>query len=619
MPRTVRSPLPSPRSRALSLLLRWRGNPLPLPLSVALALLAAALVAFNPAASSPAGAADRGVGFGTWASGTRYGWHGSMLIDGVHTYCITPRLPLPVGPSTHHGISGSAAGLSARQLAGINLLVSTYGQTDDPVQAAAVAWAVKAVANFDEALHTYGYRGDSLAGAIHWTFSGLAPEYDQAVQQRAVAYYDEAMRVQGGVTAASGTVVFTTDASDHSTGTVRVDATAAARGTLTLVDAVFADTGSPTREAVTTGTSYAIRTVPPGEGRPYSVSGTGRFSAGIAAAVRHFTTQGGQHTAGPAGAIEFDVAGMDAAPRVPPFAPTITTQVPARYASGGAYVDEVTFSPGDTSWPRGEDGSYLPVHATAVVYRTDTEPVAGAPIPGEDSIAGTLDLTTDAAVGPNAPYSVTSNWEMPAPGFYTAVWTVRGSDQSEPVALHTGADYAWTEAFGEHAQVTVVPAIRTEATRQAVAGASVSDTIVVSGGVPADGLWISSAVYRAAEGVAPADSCTPQHLVWESPATHVAMPGRHTVTAPPIDQPGTYYWQERAVDAAGALVHVGACGIDNETSRVVAPPGAAAALADTGAQTEALRPSTALAVALVSLGTALIAARGSRWRTARAG
>ena len=583
-------------------------------------MLAAVLIALNPAAPSPADAADPGVGFGTWASGTRYGWHGSMLIDGVHTYCITPRLPLPVGPSTHHGISGSAAGLSPRQLAGINLLVSTYGQTDDPVQAAAVAWAVKAVANLDEALHTYGYRGDSLAGAIHWTFSGLAPEYDQAVQQRAVAYFDEAMRVQGGVTAASGSVVFTTDASDHRTGTVRVDATAAAHGTLTLVNAVFADTGSSTRDAVTTGTSYAIRAVPPAEGRPYSVSGTGRFSAGIAAAVRHFTTQGGQQTAGPAGAIEFDVSGADAAARVPPFTPTITTQVPARYASGGAYVDEVTFSAGETSWPRAEDGGYLPVQATAVVYRTDTEPVAGAPLPGEESIVGTLELTTDGAVGPTAPYSVTSSWQLPAPWFYTAVWTVRGSDQSEAVALHTGTGYTWSEAFGERAQVTVVPAIATEATPQAVAGASVSDAIIVSGGIPADGLWISSAVYRAVEGVAPADTCTSQNLVWESPATQISAPGRHTVTSPPLDHPGTYYWQERAVDAGGALVHVGACGIENETSRVVAPPRTeAAALADTGAETDALRPAAALAVALLSLGMALVASRRSLWRTARAG
>ena len=609
MPRTDRSPFPSPRRRPPLLLFLFRRHAIPLPLYVALAVLAIVLVALNPAAPSPAGAAERGVGFGTWAASSRYGWHGSMLIDGVHTYCITPGAPLPIGPSTHHGISGSAAGLSPQQLAGINLLVSTYGQTSDPVQAAAVAWAVKAVANRDEALHTYGYRGDSLAGAIHWTFAGLAPEHDLAVQQRAVAYYDEAMRVQGGVTTASGSVIFTTDASDHRGGTVRVEATAPAHGALTLVNAVFADTGSATRDSVTTGTTYAIRTAPPAEGRPYAVSGGGHFSAGIAAAVRHFTTQGGQQTAGPAGTVEFDVAGADAALRVPPFAPTITTQVPTRYTGGGAYVDEVTFAAAEASWPRSEDGSYLPVHASAVVYRTDTEPVAGAPLPGDEAIAGTLDLLTHAAVGPTAPYPVTSSWEMSAPGFYTAVWTVRGSDQSEAVALHTGADYLWTEAFGERAQVAVVPAITTEATARAVAGASLTDTILVSGGVPAEGLWISSAVYRTVDGVPPADSCTPQNLVWESAATHVVATGAYTVSTPPLDEVGTYYWQERAIDASGTLVHVGVCGVENETSRIMAPAAGGAALARTGAEADALRAPAAAAVALLSLGTALLASR----------
>lgn len=592
---------------------RLRHLALPLPLYVALAVLAGVLVALNPAASGPADAAERGVGFGTWASGTRYGYHGSMLVDGVHTYCITPRLRLPVGPTTHHGISSSAAGLSPRQLAGVNLLVTTYGQTDDPVQAAAVAWAVKAVANLDGALHTYGYRGDSLAGAIHWTFSGLAPEYDLAVQQRAVAYYEEALRVSEPVTSASGRVVFTTDAADHRVGTVRVEATAAARGSLSLVGAVFADTGKTTRDGVTAGTSYAILATPSAVGRPYSVSASGRFSAGIAAAVRHYTTQGGQETAGPAGMVEFEVAGADAAPRVPPFAPTITTQVPSRYTTGGPYVDEVSFAVDEATWPRAEDGTYQPVHARAVVYRTETEPLRGSPLPGDEAIAGTLELTTDAATGPTVPYRVTSAWQMTEPGFYTAVWTLLGTDQSEPVALHTGVDYGWAEAFGERSQITVVPSIATEATREVAAGSPLSDRIVVTGGVPADGLSVSSAVYRAADGVPPADSCTADRLVWESPAVLLTAPGSHTVTSPPIEGAGTYYWQERAVDAAGMLVHVGTCGVENETSRVAAPA-VAGALAETGTRVETVRAAAAVAVALLALGLALLASRRGRTR-----
>ncbi len=429
---------------------------LPLPAYVLIFPVLILLLALDVVAPPRADAAERGVGFGTWAPVSAYGWHGSMLIDGVHTYCITPGAPAPTGPSSDHGISGSAAGLSPQQLAGINLLVSSYGQTQDPVQAAAVAWAVKAIANREETLHAFGYRGDSLAEAIHWTLSALAPQHDRAVQERAVAYYDEALRAAHTATAASGSLVFSTDAADHRSGTVRVDATSAATGTVTLVNAVFADSGSPTRDGASVGSAYSIRTVPPAEGRAYAVSGTGRFRAGLPAAVRHYTTPGGQETAGPAGVIEFEVAGSDAVPRVPPFSPSISTRVPARETAGGPYLDEVTFTADAGSWPRAEDGSYLPVTAGAVVYRTDVEPVPGSPVPAAASVVGTLRVTTDPLIGPMGPYTVTSPWEMNTPGFYTAVWSVSAADQVAAVVAHTGPDFVWMERFGEPSQVAVV-------------------------------------------------------------------------------------------------------------------------------------------------------------------
>jgi len=414
------------------------------------------VIAITLVAPSRADAAERGTGFGTWAPVSAYGWHGSMLVDGVHTYCITPGAPAPTGRTADHGISGSAAGLSPQQLAGINLLVTTYGQTADPVQAAAVAWAVKAIANREETLHAFGYRGDSLAGAIHWTMSALSPQHDRAVQERAVAYYDEATRAAAGPSAASGSLVFTTDAADHRSGTVRVDTTAAATGTITLTNAVFAESGSPMLENAGSGSTYAIRTAPPAEGRPYTVSGTGHFDAGLAAAVRHFTTPGGQETAGPVGRVQFEVSGADAAPRIPPFAPAITTRVAARDAARGPYEDEVSFTATEGSWPRADDGSYLPVTASAIVYRTDTEPVAGSAVPGDEAIVGTLQFTTDSTTGPAAPYTVSSSWEMTTAGYYTAVWSLRAADQIPSVVAHIGADFAWTERFGEPSQVAVI-------------------------------------------------------------------------------------------------------------------------------------------------------------------
>ncbi|WP_019181610.1 hypothetical protein [Microbacterium yannicii] len=581
---------------------------------------ALAVVAGGVAFAAPAHAAAQGAGFGTWAPISTYGWHGSMLVDGVHTYCITPGAPAPTGASTDHGVSGTAAGLSPQQLTGINLLVTTYGQTDDPVQAAAVGWAVKAIAHWEETLHAFGYQGDSLAGAIHWTFSALAPEHSRAVQERAVAFYDEATRAGGSSQTPTGSLAFTTDAADHRSGSVRVDAsTASATGTITLTNAVFADTGSPTREGVTPGPEYTIIAIPPAEGRPYSVSGTGRFSAGFTAAVRHYTTPGGQDTAGPAGALEFDVAGADTSPRVPPFAPTMTTQVAARYATGGPYIDEVTFRPADGSWPRAEDGSYLPVSAGATVYRTDREPAPGDPLPTDAEQAGTLEVTTDAGTGPTAPYTVTSSWEMAKPGFYTAVWTVRGADQSDAVSRHSGADTVWTEQFGARSQVAIVPAISTTAQPVAAAGETLSDTINVTGGVPSDGLRITSALYRAVDSVPADDTCVLENLIWESAPVEVSAAGTYSVTSPVVDTAGTYYWQERALDSAGDLVHVGICGIENETSRVVeatvppAPSEQPPALAATGASFDSMRAPAAVAVGLLTAGISFAATRRPRF------
>jgi hypothetical protein len=556
----------------------------------------------------PANAASQGLGFGTWAPQSTYGWHGSMLVNGVHTYCITPGAPAPTGPSADQGVSGTAAGLSPEQLTAINMLVSVYGQTGDPVQAAAVGWAVKAIANWDETLHAFGYRGDSLAGAINWTFSRLAPQHNEAVQHRAVAYYDEATRLARGAASASGTVAFAWDAADPLAGTVRVDATTAGTGSLTLSHAVFADTGSASRDGAATGTVYAIRAVPRGAGRPYDVAVTGHFSAGFAAAVRHFTTPGGQDTAGPAGTIEFDVAATER--RVPPFSPSISTQVPSRYAAGGAYIDDITFGhTGD--WPRGEDGAYLPVSAKATVYRTMTEPVSGDVLPEDADPVGDLALTTDTASGPNTTYRVSSAWTMDRPGFYTAVWTILAAEQPEGVRAHLAPGFAWTETFGEPSQITMVPGISTQAQATAVVGSTISDTIRVADPLPAGGLRVAGAVYRASDGVPPAASCVPENLVWQSDWIAVSRPGEYVVTAPPVEVAGTYYWQERAVDDADVPVHVGVCGIPNETTTVSAPGvpdrPTTPPLAATGVSEGWVRAASGTAVALVTAGIALLA------------
>ena len=587
--------------------------------SVALVLIAVLTALSVVAFPTPARAASQGAGFGTWAPMSPHGWHGSMMIDGVHTYCILPGAPAPTGPSVDRGVDGAAAGLSAQQLTGVNLLVTKYGQTGDPVQAAAVGWAVKALANWDETLHHFGYAGDSLAGAIDWTFSSLAPVHNADVQRLAVAYYDEARAASAGVVAASGTIVLTADAADYRHGSLRVDATTAAAGTITLGNATFVETGTSTLSNASTGVEYAIVAQAPQPGRPFEVSATGRFSVEQVAAVRYFTTDGGQDTAGPAGLLEFDVVGADTSPRVPQFAPTITTKVASAYAaSGSAFVDDVQFAGSLEHWPRGDDDAHLTVTATAEVYRTDAAPApTGGGVPPDATSVGSMAIETDPQTGPVDPYRVTSPWTLAEPGYYTAVWTIDAAQQSEEVAAALPVDYRWVEPFGETTQVVLVPAISSRAEPTVAAGRPASDTIIVEAPVPATGLVVSSSLFRTADGVAAAESCTEENLVWQSEPVTVAEAGEHTVTSPPIAETGIYYWQERAVDATGTVVHTGLCGVEHETTRVLDAPVAAstapAALAATGAPLDSVRGTAGIAVLCATAGATLLLLRRRRY------
>ncbi|MDZ8200019.1 hypothetical protein RZO50_00705 [Microbacterium sp. SSW1-59] len=518
-------------------------------------------------AASPSQAASAGAGFGTWAPTSQYGWHGSMRVGDVHTYCIRPGLAAPTGKTTDHGVRTDAAGLTPQQLTGINHLVSAYGQTTDPVQAASVGWAVKAIADWDETLHSFGYRGDSLAGAINWTFSALAPKHNERVQELATSYYAEATALAAGDTAPSGRLVFTASQTDPLRGTVTAEVPQAdGFGTVELSGAVFAD-GSTVRSDLRAGESYDIHVTGAAENE-ITVRGSGVFPTAALAAVRYFTTPGGQDTAGPAGAAEITVEGADDAPRSLVFAPTISTQVVDRYVHDGRFVDEVLFA-ADGAWPRSDDDAYAVVHAEADIYRSTSEPNPGDVPPGEP--VATLTLQTDPTVGPTAPYRVEAVEPLPDPGFYTAVWRISAKSQGDEVRGRLPDGYAWEEQYGLRSQTIMVPAISSRAQEELTVGAPMADDVIVDGPVPRDGLVLQTAVFRAVEGIAPEETCTEENLVWTSAAVSVDRPGTTTFTAPEVPDFGTYYWQESAHDAEGTPVHVGRCGVAEETG-VAAPP-----------------------------------------------
>ncbi|MFJ4038408.1 hypothetical protein ACIPVB_10005 [Microbacterium sp. NPDC090007] len=412
-----------------------------------LSVIAAFAVLLGGVGLAPAAhAADRGVGFGTWAPLSRTGWHGSMKVGEVHTYCIHPGLPVAVGTTTDHGTTSSVNGLTAQQLVAINHLVTTYGQTDDPVQAAGVGWAVKAIVDLDTTLHSWGYSGDDLAGAIDHIMRRASPENSAAVQERALRYLAEAQAVP--VPRSGGAMTLSTRADDPTRGALSVDVDAAATGTLRLDGAVFADSGSAERPDVHGGGVFEIIAAPPvaDEGRPYTVRATGDFTV-RSAAIRSYSTPGQQESAGPAEPTRFTLSAVDESPRPVRFSPRIATTAEI---DAGTFVDEVTFSAADGIWPRREDGSFVVIRATANVYRTGSFPAESSEIPSHLTPVATLELLTDPASGAGT-YTVSSP-PLPGPGVYTAVWSVSRVEQDAAAAAHLPPEYLWRERFASPSQ-----------------------------------------------------------------------------------------------------------------------------------------------------------------------
>jgi hypothetical protein len=408
-----------------------------------LTLVAAATALF----AAPATAADRGTGFGTWAPLSSTGWHGSMRVGDVHTYCIHPGLPVATGATTDHGTTSDVRGLSAQQLVSINHLVSVYGQTDDPVQAASVGWAVKAIVDRDTTLHSWGYRGDSLGEAIDYIVRRASPENSAAIQARVDQYLTEAAAVR--VPRTGGSLTLTTAGDDPTEGTIVADVDPDATGTLRLENAVFADTGTAERSDVRAGVVYPIAAPRPSgsDGRPYTVRASGTFRV-PAAAVRLFTTPGQQESAGPADPQTFDLSTTDAAARPVQFRPLIETTA---HIEGDRFVDEVTVSVDDGVWPRRADSSFVPLVATADLYRTGAFPAESAKVPSGLSPVARLTLTTDPNRGPGT-YRISTPETLPGPGVYTAVWRISRDEQDAAIAPHLPRGYTWTERFAKPSQ-----------------------------------------------------------------------------------------------------------------------------------------------------------------------
>lgn len=233
--------------------------------------------------AAPAHAATKAAGI---PGLTPYGGYlGNYLApDGTRVYCIDSPLPWPSGatsgPSTVDSLVTTwGSTLPAEQLARLNHVLTVYGQTDDPVQAAAVAAYVNA--------YTSGWARDLGAGyaAGVWYLNGDATviaAYD-AIWADAEAYAQRTGAATVSIDIDAGTVVVDVAPSD-------------ATGTVTLSGAVRTDTGEPTFPAVS-GEVVAITGTPPDDADEYEIVARADLALETAAAeVVLYTTPDQQRT-----------------------------------------------------------------------------------------------------------------------------------------------------------------------------------------------------------------------------------------------------------------------------------------------------------------------------------
>ena len=241
-----------------------------------------------------------------------------------------------------------------------------------------------------------------------------------------------------------------------------------------------------------------------------------------------------------------------------------TTQLSSDQAAVSDQVDDVidVFTVG--GWLR-DGGARVPVVLTGTAYYSPTRPeVLDTPPPSAEAI-GTYTVTTDAPGAITAQNISVGVRE----GFVTLVWCVDPAAQPEPLR---GLTAAWCDQYGLPSETVEVsaPIVVTAAQPLASPSGTVTDTAIVTGSVPASGMDITFEGFLQPED-APAPVCELSNRIYASTAPiTVTEPGEYTSEefAVTMDHLGTVYWVETATLPDGTVIHVGECGLPNETTLV---------------------------------------------------
>ncbi|WP_460002161.1 hypothetical protein [Microbacterium xylanilyticum] len=459
-----------------------------------------------PATIAPASSASAVVSQGHGVQGT-YGHIGSVYESstGQYVYCLDSSLTVPFGeesaPSQVSYVPANpnvtnAVDMGPDAAGRVNYVISTWGQTTDDLQSAAVyitALAYQKGGGWGEAVTYAGGRQDVID--LAWSM------YQQS----------QAVTIGGsGSGQVTGNGVLTVDPQNNYKGTVNINGTAGANVTITLTNGVFDSTGTNTLTNATSNTDYAIHGVPPtDDGAPYKISGTFTLKAGSGsvwpASINLYTySEGAQRMAGALGPVstEQTINGSFSDPdsRSTVFLPIVKTTAVQFVKKGEKFTDQWNFGTQpdakglDNGWYQSPtSGNYAQIPADAVIYGPFKEQPAEAPdAPAGAPVAAHASMTTDLKIGPTKPYTVTSDEVAKESGYYvwqTSITDAKVKDLFKPLIP---SPYSWKDAFGQTVESSIVPMTITGSTKVTTPEVALSGVPGDSASIVNDGIWLQN-------------------------------------------------------------------------------------------------------------------------------
>lgn len=382
-----------------------------------------------------------------WGNGVHVHGAGAFIVNGRYAYCAEPWVRSGAAIPNYVGVlsipANSSDGVSVAETTGtplreISFLLARYGQTNDNMQAAAVALAI------------WEIRG--AAGRGNAEYEAELVRVRESVGSEVVALTQqlraEATNWIAAIEASSGsedTPGITLDPNSPYRGTVQVPP---GTTSLRIHNGSFLD-GSQLRDWPASGAPIGTSLSWVGEpsasswGKFYRVSFTGEYLE-IPVSVLWGDGEGSQSSVSLVEPVvkPLKATALDADTT---WQPEVSSTVASKYVSvGEPHSDDVIFSSatsstalnGEWRWrlsPNGER-EWMPVTARVTAYGPYLSDPALNPsftVPIGSPVAASATLTTDPARDQRVPqrYSFTFNQPILEQGYYTYKWDIEGGDQ----------------------------------------------------------------------------------------------------------------------------------------------------------------------------------------------